>query len=906
MALFSRKKKNDALVTQIVAELQKASNNMGNTPYGGSGYATTSAAMPSQMTPSPGSGGQGLLQTPGMQANPLPRPAMDFGSQLGPSAPFLPAPLDPVFDDSGRALPRLWEYPVAWNLDLNQRTAPWTVLRSMADQIDIIHRCIEIKIAEITRLEWSFNVEDATINAIMAEENCSHAKAARIAREKYDEDIIRLREFWENPYPQMGRSFTEWMTEFLWQHFVFDGTPVYPRYNLGKDVIGFEIIDAPTIKVLLDNRGSNPAPPAPSFQQILWGFPRGEYQTSPDSDGEFFNAPGKNNEYLRDQLAYFVRNRRTWSPYGYSCVEEAVPSATLYLERQQWMKSEYQDGTMPMAFFETDSDEMDITRLAAFERVFNDRIAGSNAERHRMKVLPRGFKPIFAPTVDERYKDSYDNFLILRIATIFGVAPSALGIIPRSGLGGAGEREGEAQHALTTSQKPLESFLIETINTLSRRFLGSDKNITFAFDDNTDNVQAMETKAKAYQTSLASGQMTINDVRGELGMPLFDNQESDEPFIVAGNSIQFLKGLLAVDSSGETIGQKENTNGQMDTGSGSGNTNEVTQSAQSKDKKTEGVQSSDTQVKAQETELKNAEAKAFKKFQEKPRSREFVFKHHSEDEVEVLKAQITDNTKGVPLLTKVTAADLPGYSIKIKIEKHYAPQIARAFVNAVKGVDEAIEEAIRTNKAPSPDFKLKLKFDKTPLEKPLRGVYMDAGYAGTAHAIREIPGFKPKDLLGQAAIKNDWSTWKPGNPLASDMVSGGALRKTLDRTGITLDGIGKSMLDRIGNAIGIGVSQGLPSTQIGDLVNSLINDPLRADLIAQTETSRAFNEASLTQFADAGVTMYQWLAYDGACPDCEEIAMGGGGDGVYALDEIDPPPLHPNCRCAILAVISTS
>ena len=716
---------------------------MGNTPYGGSGYATTSAAMPSQMTPSPGSGGQGLLQTPGMQANPLPRPAMDFGSQLGPSAPFLPAPLDPVFDDSGRALPRLWEYPVAWNLDLNQRTAPWTVLRSMADQIDIIHRCIEIKIAEITRLEWSFNVEDATINAIMAEESCSHAKAARIAREKYDEDIVRLREFWENPYPQLGRSFTEWMTEFLWQHFVFDGTPVYPRYNLGKDVIGFEIIDAPTIKVLLDNRGANPAPPAPSFQQILWGFPRGEYQTSPDSDGEFFNSPGKNNEYLRDQLAYFVRNRRTWSPYGYSCVEEAVPSATLYLERQQWMKSEYQDGTMPMAFFETDSDEMDITRLAAFERVFNDRIAGSNAERHRMKVLPRGFKPIFAPTVDERYKDSYDNFLILRIATIFGVAPSALGIIPRSGLGGAGEREGEAQHALTTSQKPLESFLIETINTLSRRFLGSDKNITFAFDDNTDNVQAMETKAKAYQTSLASGQMTINDVRGELGMPLFDNQESDEPFIVAGNSIQFLKGLLAVDSSGETIGQKENTNGQMDTGAGSSNTNEVTQSAQSKDKKTESVQSSDTQVKAQETELKNAEAKAFRKFQEKPRAREFVFKHHSEDEVEVLKAQITDNPKGVPLLTKVTAADLPGYSIKIKIEKHYAPQIARAFVNAVKGVDEAIEEAIRTNKAPSPDFKLKLKFDKTPLEKPLRGVYMDAGYAGTAHAIREIPGFKP-------------------------------------------------------------------------------------------------------------------------------------------------------------------
>ena len=615
---------------------------------GSAGYSNTSAAMPSQMT---GSGGQGLIQTPGRQANPLPRMSSDFGSQLGPSAPFLPAPLDPVFDDSGRALPRIWEYPVAWNLDLNQRSTPWTVLRSMADQIDIIHRCIEIRVAELTKLTWTFTIEDSTVTAIMAEENCSHAKAARIARDKYDEDIARLRDFWENPYPALGRSFSEWLTEFLWQHFVFDGTPVYPRYNLGKQVIGFEIVDAPTIKVLLDNRGAIPSPPSPAFQQVLWGFPRGEYQATPDSDGEFFNAPGKNNEYLRDQLAYFVRNRRTWSPYGFSAVEESIPAATLYLERQRWMKSEYQDGATPMAFFETDSDEMDHLRLASFERVFNDKMVGSTQERHRMKVLPRGFKPVFAPTIDERFKTDYDNFLILRIATVFGVAPSTLGIIPRSGLGGAGEREGEATQALTVSQKPLEAFIIETINTLSRRFLGTDKNITFAFDEGDDNPKALEAKYKAYDIALKGGQMTQNDVRGELGMPLFDMPEADEPFIVAGNSITFLRGQLEVDNSGETLGEKEDANasseaqaqvGQAPQGA-EGEVSEVSSPSEEQDSLEEKSVSIDALIES--------ELEAFSKFV-KARAkkggayRDFTFKTISEDDAYALNQDAQAILKG--------------------------------------------------------------------------------------------------------------------------------------------------------------------------------------------------------------------------------------------------------------------
>ena len=323
-SLFARRR--TALVAQIVEEISKASsNNMASTPMSSAApYASTTAAQPT--------GGVGLIQTPGYMAVPLPREASAFGSQLGPAAPFLPAPLDPPMDDSGRALPRLWEYAPAWNLDLNARDTPWTVLRGLADACDIVHRCIEIRVSEIVKMGWQFTLSDRAVTDIMEDENCSHALAMKIGRDRYADEINRLTDFWNNPYPQHGRGWTEWITEFLWQHLTFDGVPVYARYNLGKRVIGFEIIDAPTIKVLLDNRGAQPVPPNPAFQQILWGFPRGEYQASGDTDGEFYNAPGSNNEFLRDQMAYFVRNRRTWSPYGFSAVEEALPAASLYLE----------------------------------------------------------------------------------------------------------------------------------------------------------------------------------------------------------------------------------------------------------------------------------------------------------------------------------------------------------------------------------------------------------------------------------------------------------------------------------------------------------------------------------------------------------------------------------------------
>ena len=583
MAIWNRKRKAVDKAELVKAITEEINKNFLSLASAGGGIVNSLPGSPSGYA---GSGGQNLLQTPGTPAMPLPRPSDAFGSQLGPAMPYLPSPLDPVFDDSGRSLPRKYQYEVAWNLNLDFRTTPWSTLKALSEQCDVVHRCIEVRAAEISGKELSFTISDQAITKIMDEQNVGHAKANKIAREMYGEDIDMLLRYWENPYVHGDRSWSEWITEFMWQHFTFDGVPIYPRYNLGGDVIGFEIIDASTIKPLLDNRGDIPHPPAPAYQQVLWGFPRGEYQASPNNDGEFFADAGQKGEFIRDQLAYFVKNRRSWSPYGYSAVEQAIPMASLYLDRQQWMKSEFSEGTMPQTFMKTDSDELDHLKLAALERVLNDTLNGSTAERHKIKMLPKSFDPVFAPTIDQRYKSEYDEYIIKRVAACFGVQPTQLGIMPRSGLGGKGHAEGEENQVELMNKRPTEAFILDCINALNHRFLGTDRSITAVFSDE-DTAKNEEMQTKAFQMSLYSGQKTLNDVRSEQGEPLYDMPEADEPFIVAGNQITFLKGLLEIDSAGETVGQTETATGDStdlsDQISSAAPTADATQNAPDKD-----------------------------------------------------------------------------------------------------------------------------------------------------------------------------------------------------------------------------------------------------------------------------------------------------------------------------------
>ncbi len=82
--------------------------------------------------------------------------------------------------------------------------------------------------------------------------------------------------------------------------------------------------------------------------------------------------------------------------------------------------------------------------------------------------------------------------------------------------------------------------------------------------------------------------------------------------------------------------------------------------------------------------------------------------------------------------------------------------------------------------------------------------------------------------------------------------------------------------------------------------------PLRADLIASTEVTRAFAEGNLAAWRESGVTEgKEWRTSNDelVCPICGPLA-----DTVVGIDDefpggFDGPPAHPRCRCWIVPVV---
>ena len=81
-----------------------------------------------------------------------------------------------------------------------------------------------------------------------------------------------------------------------------------------------------------------------------------------------------------------------------------------------------------------------------------------------------------------------------------------------------------------------------------------------------------------------------------------------------------------------------------------------------------------------------------------------------------------------------------------------------------------------------------------------------------------------------------------------------------------------------------------------------------AELIARSETNRAFNEGNLDALRQADVGNVQWLLATDACPECAAAAQAAEGDKLGKVLPVEEAagqlPVHPNCRCTFVADIS--
>ena len=490
---------------------------------------------------------------PGQGFDPLPRPPGMFDSGFGPANPLFPDAIDPL-TPSGRTLARRTEYLIAANVNLIDRRVPWSVLRGLAEDVDIVQRCIQIVQDALVGLDWSWGFSPQIIQQIMTEEALTNSsKAASYARDKYGDELARVQAFFETPDKRMGFTFSQWLTDVIYSHLVYDGIVIAPEYNLKGELMSLSTIDTSTIKILLDNQGFIPRPPAPAYQQILYGFPRGEFQAeNVAQDGSVPDA------YTSDQLAYYIRRPRPNNIYGYSQVEECINIASIYMERQAWLASEYTNGVTPKMAVTVDAAETwSPEQLAYYERIYNDQFSGQTNRRQQFMLFRPGMHPQQLKGIDEAYKSTYDEYLVKQIGAKFGVPANMLGISARSSIGG-GHDKGQSDQYEQYATDALKNFLIDCINDMARRFLGVGPELTMTASGG-GNDQDDLTRAQADQIDVSTGIRTRNEIRAERGIPLMSEPEADRLGVSTAQGVSFLTGTLAAQESQQGAGAANGT-----------------------------------------------------------------------------------------------------------------------------------------------------------------------------------------------------------------------------------------------------------------------------------------------------------------------------------------------------------
>lgn len=151
---------------------------------------------------------------------------------------------------------------------------------------------------------------------------------------------------------------------------------------------------------------------------------------------------------------------------------------------------------------------------------------------------------------------------------------------------------------------------------------------------------------------------------------------------------------------------------------------------------------------------------------------------------------------------------------------------------------------------------------------------------------------KSDDLVD---LKVDWSLL---NKEAYDFI-----KKYLP---ILIKNVNRETLNTIRKTIQDWTRSGASLKVLQSNIDDIFDDSDRAELIAQTESTRVFAQGAVTRYANAGITQVIFRTSNDSladnCPICGRlngqiadinIGFTGGYAGAYL------PPMHPGCRCAV-------
>ena len=356
-------------------------------------------------------------------------------------------------------------------------------LRRISNECEVLRSIIDIKKNQISKFKFIIKNK----NGIQDNNN-----------------LNKRRDFYINFFNHLDKidSFSTNIRKLTEELCVVDRIALEPIYSLSGQVEYFNIIDACTIKPILDGTGrlnicseerekfyyENPNAPIEkediSYQQLI----RKQVVKS----------------FTYKQLIFKIYDKKLHAPFDInSLVKKSEKVASILIMKDIDVFKYMKDGNLSNILIGADSDK-DYTpeQLSQYEKVMNATLRKKNI----MKLMP--WKLDVFETKRVEMKTELEEYCARRLCAMFGVSPQ-----PFIKDGNRATAQVAANQEIE-QVKPFLDFYAEIFNEILVSYF-NEKQLEFDFDINEENDE--ETLSKINNSYLLSGVLTINEVRNELG-----------------------------------------------------------------------------------------------------------------------------------------------------------------------------------------------------------------------------------------------------------------------------------------------------------------------------------------------------------------------------------------------------